>query len=192
MNPQEQREEGLARLKVAVRAQAREQGVQEGLKVRDGSQRSDFEVDVRRRERFKVFEEGLVCGVARCLRSETACEGATARPDSQGPSLSSASNRRTKSVSTADPLKKSSFRFAGAASLAAACLSSPLDGSPKSKRLSTPGKVGRKKGARSGAFGASFGLFRALIVSRLRSVCHRARGMSESVRSESASWSGVV
>lgn len=36
----------------------------------------------------------------------------------------------------------------------------PLDEVPKSKRWSTPGSVGRKKGARSSAFGASFGLLR--------------------------------
>jgi hypothetical protein len=78
----------------------------------------------------------------------------------------------------------------------------------RSNRVSSPATVGKKNGALSAALGASFGLLRCYqsahtfngshgegltrIVSRLRRVCQRDRGISESVRSPSESCSGVT
>ncbi|GJC94197.1 hypothetical protein ColKHC_03023 [Colletotrichum higginsianum] len=50
---------------------------------------------------------------------------------------------------------------------------------------------GRKKGAFSGALGASVGLLRCLMRSRWRSVCQRLLGTSDSVVSSALSWSTV-
>lgn len=76
------------------------------------------------------------------------------------------------------------------------------------KRASTPGRVGKKKGAFSGTFGGSFGLFlcwrlaishavskwvksHACITSRLRRVCHRERGRRVRVINSPSNWGGV-
>ena len=75
--------------------------------------------------------------------------------------------------------------------------------------VSTPGSVGRKNGAFSGAFDGSFGLFRCCnsrlkslqlngqlvlltcITSRFSSVCHRERGRRVSVTSSPSNCGGV-
>jgi hypothetical protein len=78
----------------------------------------------------------------------------------------------------------------------------------RSNRVSSPATVGKKKGALSAALGASFGLLRCYqsaptfsqllekgltrIVSRLRRVCQRDRGINESVSSPSDNCSGVT
>lgn len=52
VHAQEDGEERLARLEVAVRAQALQEGVQEAVEVRQGRERADLEVDVGRRQRL--------------------------------------------------------------------------------------------------------------------------------------------
>lgn len=190
VHAQEDGEEGLARLEVAVRAQALQEGVEERVEVRDGRQGADLEVDVGRRQRLEVLEEALVCTRVGARESVLgAREGVrgTRGGDAQLPSRFSPIMRRTNSVSMLEPIAKSSLRLSDALPVSAFLSLSPAAPAPKSNRVSTPGSVGRKNGARSGALGASLGLLRALIVSRLRSVAHRERGMSERVRSESAS-----
>ena len=48
-------------------------------------------------------------------------------------------------------------------------------------QLAVPGMVVRKKGARSGAFGASIGLLRCLMACRSDRFCHRDRGSDDNV-----------
>lgn len=85
-----------------------------------------------------------------------------------------------------------SRKVAAGASLALIGSSSLAWAALTSNRGSRPETVGRKKGAASGALGGSFGLLRALMVSRFRSVVHRDRGRRERVSRFSESWSGVV
>ena len=80
----------------------------------------------------------------------------------------------------------------------------------RSNRSASPGSEGRKNGAFSGALGGSFGLLRCyrsgqrirwgrkegrrrtVIMSRLRRVCHLARGRSVRVISSLSSCAGVL
>ena len=124
--------------------------------------------------------------------------------DLQSPSGLSLLSRRVKSDSMNEDIGASLFEDACPST------SGTVD---RSNRVSRPDTVGRKNGARSGAFGGSFGLLRCYtcqssftlesisqgwgrgltrIVSRLRSVCHRDRGSSDNVNNPSASWSGVL
>jgi hypothetical protein len=128
--------------------------------------------------------------------------------DSQSPSMFSATSRLVNSLSMNPPLDPRSKRLlASSADLASSA-------AERSKRVSRPDTVGMKKGAASGALGASFGLlrcyivsvivprgipgremkqsYRTLIVSRLSKVCHRLLGIKLRVTNSSDSCSGVV
>jgi hypothetical protein len=121
------------------------------------------------------------------------------RENLQSPSVLSFPRRRVKSVSKNEEI--------GAKILDVPSFSDSLP-VERSKRVSSPATVGKKNGALSAALGASFGLLRCYqsaptlnrllkkgltrIVSRLRRVCQRDRGISESVRSPSESCSGVT
>lgn len=121
--------------------------MEEGLEMGEGREGAEFEVGSGGGEGFEVLEEQLVCAFVSQRWLER-----TLASSSHSPSGSSFSSRRTKSVSTlAAP--RSSFRFF----FSSTALVSSV---PKSKRWLVPGRVGRKKGARSGALGASLGLFR--------------------------------
>jgi hypothetical protein len=121
------------------------------------------------------------------------------RENLQSPSVLSFPRRRVKSVSKNEEI--------GAKILEVPSFSDSLP-VERSNRVSSPATVGKKKGALSAALGASLGLLRCYqsakllandqrkgltrIVSRLRRVCQRDRGINESVRSPSESCSGVT
>jgi len=120
------------------------------------------------------------------------------RDDLQSPSVLSLPRRRVKSVSKNEEI--------GAKILDVPSFSDSLP-VERSNRVSSPATVGMKNGALSAALGASFGLLRCYqsapyfsvlkkgltrIVSRLRRVCQRDRGINESVSKPSDNCSGVT
>jgi hypothetical protein len=114
-------------------------------------ERTQFKIERGRRKVEQPREKGRV--YPSDIRNKVCAIAKTKTAASQSPLVSAVFSKVTSSLSTSAALRPSRLVVPSAFSF---CLGMSL----KSKRVSFPGRVGRKKGARSGAFGGWIGRFR--------------------------------